>query len=614
MTRRTWDEVRDLVVQMQTQRGPVVERMREVLRHYEGEWVIPLPDVDSEPKLPMLTPALVGDAVDFLATRASSQMPRNSCPALDPRRDTGRRSREFATIRSKAIAATYGESKWRLGRRKFYRHLAAYSTGAIGVDADFTLKRPQISTRDPLSTYPEPQASVDLRAPMYVASVTRRSGGYLRKHFAHLRQENGGPITADMPSEEWELCQWQDEDQIMYGLIGPVHNDGSHISYQFRNGSSNALPSMQLAEAYDNRLGRPTIVCPEAVSLDRISARIGALLGNIELQAKMMALNITAMDRAIFPDMYALGDANGNPTIVGGKWQDGRTMQVNVLKDIKAVGVVNQAPPQQIQQTIDQLERNFSKSTGLVPQAGGETYGALRTGRGIDALASIALDPKIQEMHEITEEWMSDVNALVLDTYKAHWGSRKFSMYSRWPGDRGLVEFVPKTHFETTLNIVSYEIPGADDTQLTQILGSLRGTGAISLATFRAKHPWIGDAEAEGLIVDEEEFEAALKQMILQQLTQGQMPGEFVGLIRDAMVNDKKDIFAAFAEAERIVRERQATAAPPPPDGMQAAPEAMPGVAAGATAMQQQPAQPPAKIQPFSDVANMRQLMTQLAG
>lgn len=609
--RRSWDEVRELMVHLMDQRGPVIKRMRDVLHHYEGEWIIPTPDVSKENSMPMLTPALVGDAVDFLARRAASQMPRTVCPALDPNKDTGRRSREYATIRNKAISATYGDSRWKLARRKFYRHLAAYHCGAITVAPNFERQMPELQVRDPLSAFPEPQASVDFRPPLYVGFVTRRSGSWLRKRFPQLREESGGPISRDQQQEEWELCEWIDENVVMYGLLGPVYTTGAHISWQY---SQNQIaPSMQIGDVFENKLGRPHAVVPENISLDRISSRIGSMLGNIELQAKMMALNIQAMDRAVFPDMYAIGDANGNPQVVGGHWKDGREGEINILKDVKQIGATNTAPPPQIQMAIDQLERNARVSMGLVPQAGGETYGALRTGRGIDALASIALDPTIQEMHEVTEEWMSEVNEIILDTYKVHWGGKAYSMYSRWPGDKGLVEFTPSKHFETTLNIVSYEIPGADVNQLTQILGSLRGTGSISQRTMRDKHPWIGDGEAEGRLVDEEDLESAVKQAILTGLAQGTMDPVFATWVRDEMQKGA-DILRAVELATARLKQQQAQAAPPPQEDQLAAPETMPGLAAGPTAMQQQPPVPDQGRAPVRPgVGAMKEFMQSMA-
>jgi hypothetical protein len=191
----------------------------------------------------------------------------------------------------------------------------------------------------------------------------------------------------------------------------------------------------------------------------------------------------------------------------------------------------------------------------------------------------MALDPRIQELHEISEAWLPHLNAAILETYKAYWPDKKFSMYSGWAGDKGIVEFTPKEHIETTDNTVSYNLPGADVIQQTQILGSLRGAKAISGRTFRAMHPYIDDPEAEERLVQDEDFDEALRQSILQKLLSGEMPLVVSALIKK-YVADGLDIFDAVVAADEEMRRRQATEAPEPPEGMVEAPETMPGLAA----------------------------------
>jgi hypothetical protein len=151
-------------------------------------------------------------------------------------------------------------------------------------------------------------------------------------------------------------------------------------------------------------------------------------------------------------------------------------------------------------------------------------------------------------------------------------------MYSGWAGDKGIVTFTPQEHIELLDNTVSYNLPGADVMQQTQILGSLRGAKAISGRTFRAMHPYIDDHEAEERLVQDEDFDDALRQSVLQKLLTGELP-----LIASTMIKKYlsagKDIFDAVAMADDEMRKRQASEAPPAPEGMVAPPEAMPGMA-----------------------------------
>lgn len=608
---RSFEEIVRLTQDMQRVQGPVVSRMRDVLNRYDGEWVIPMPDLKDEPVMPQLTPALIAEAVDAMAMRASSVMPMTSIPALARNKDTGPRSKEYATVRRKIIAGTYHLSKWKLGRRRFYRHLSAYHTGALIVLPDFENEMVRLHVRDPLSSFAEPQAAEELRPPDYVSFLYRHSGEYLMNCYPQLRADNGGPITTRDTNELWDVCEWVDEDQIVFGLVGPVHPDGMHI-----NTRAIQAPWRQLGPVYPNKCDHMPAIVPHNVALGKIASRMAAMIGNVDLQAKMMALNIIAAEKAIFPDVYAIGRQNGAPQIIGEQWRDGRTGDINMLMDIEQVGVLRSAPDVGTAQTIDRLERNFRASTGLVPQFSGETYGALRTGAGVNALGGMAVDPRIQEMHEISEAWMPHVNSAILSSWKGYFGGKR-TFFSGWPSDRGLVEFDPGVHIESTENTVSYAIAGADVIQQTQILGSLFGAKAISARTFRERHPWIDDPEAEGAMVDEEAFEDALRQSILQKLVSGELPPTVAVLMRNHM-QEGNDIFSAVLYADEEMRKRQATVAPPAPEGMIAAPEAMPGMAAGPTGMQQPPAEAPMQaadqVAVPQGTARMRQLMQAFQG
>jgi hypothetical protein len=606
---RSWEEITQLTYDMMNDRSLVLTRMREVQQRYEGDYLIPVPDVDKEPYMPQITPALIGEAVDKTAQRACSVQPMLTCPAINPALDEGRRSLGYADVRRRAIRATYYQSKWGLGWRRAYRQLTAYATTSMVVVPDFRAERPSLQVRDPLHTFAETVAENELRPPDYGAFVTRHSGARIRKIWPETRSEQGGPITPLNGHMEWEVLEWMDTEQTAFGLLGPVVTNGTHIT-----DSAQARRDMMIGKPYPNRIGMSALITPANVSLNRIASRISTLLGNVDLQAKMMALDILAQEKAIFPDMYAIGRQGGNPTIASGSWQDGREGNINMLTDVEQVGLIRNTPDQRTPQIIDKLERNFRISTGLAPQYGGESYGSLRTGRALDSMMGMSIDPTIQEMHEVMAAWMPHMNAAILATYKSYWGSKTFSMYSGWPGDDSVVEFLPDRHFETFESAVTYPIPGADVVQQTQILGSLLGTGAISQRTFRTMHPWVTNPEAERRLVDEEQFELAARQALVGQLQGGQLPLPIAGMVAEHM-RKGRNVFEALELVDEEMKRRQATEAPPPPEGMAAPPEAMAGLAAGPTAMQQPMAQvPDDQIDVPEGPEQMRALMRAMAG
>ncbi len=610
---RSWDEIVALTQTMMRDRGATLEKMRQVLAQYEGDYIIPVPDVKTEPSLPPLIPMLIGEAVDKSAQRACSVEPMLFCPSIDPQKRKGTGSVEYAKLRRGAIQAGYHVSKWSLGKRRSYRQLSAYFTTVIKVMPDFKNEVPLVQVGDPLQTFGETVAENELRAPSYVGLVSRHSASRLRSRFPMARKENGGIIEgANVGETYWDIVEWVDEDCTVFGILGPSFN--LDVGWQASLLSSQT-PSQQLSKFYPNKIGMMPVVTPANITLSRVSSRMSNLLGNLQWQERLTNLNVLAQEKAIFPDMYALGRQNGAPAVVGGRWKDGREGDINLLTDVESVGMLRSTPDQGTNQTIDRFERNFRISTNLNPQLGGESYGSLRTGKALDAMMGMSVDLAIQELHEVYQAWMPEVNAAMLSTWKAYWGSKSYSMHTGRAGDAGVINFTPDKHFEMTgrdSSVVTYPVPGVDAVGQTQVLGALLGTETLSHDSFRRMHPYIADPEGEGQRVEEERFERALALALVQQLQTGQMPLPVAELVQKHLSHGDS-WFTAIAKANKEIQELQATAPPPPAEGQIAAPETMPGMAGGPTAMQQQAPEPNPQIEVPPDAARMQQLMSAMA-
>ena len=222
----TFDEIVGIIRQRQDSQGPLLERMLQVKERYNGEYVIPLPSMENEPVLPPLTPALIAENIDAIAQRASSVMPFIGCPAIDQSKERGVRSREYADIRRRALAATWYSSKYKLKMRRAYRHLAGYATSCKVVTPDFEKGIPRIDIRDPLGVYPEPKAYEDVEAPRNCGFIYGKSGDWLRAHYPAARAENGGPVNRDENARQelWDVCEWVDSEHIVIGIMGPRYN------------------------------------------------------------------------------------------------------------------------------------------------------------------------------------------------------------------------------------------------------------------------------------------------------------------------------------------------------------------------------------------------------
>lgn len=566
---RSWDEVLATVQYMRDQDSPLKRQMEQVRIRYNGDYVVPVPEVDGMKALPPLTPALIGDAVDNLALQCSGVMPFIHCPAVDPGKEKGIKSREYAAIRRMALQGTWYQNRMKLIMRRFYRQLAGYATTSLVVLPDFINEIPQIRMRDPLATYVEPRDAEDLSLPEWGAFVYAKSGKWIHKHYPQARPIVNGRDGSEM----WDMVEWIDCDQIYIGLLGPQ-------STGFQTERDRLMTQSMALSWYENRMGVCPIVAPKRVTMDRVASPIANIIGITDLMARLMALDIIATEKSIFPDMYVIGKAGQTPQVVGG-WKDGRDGEMNVILDADAVGQLRATPDPNNKQTMDRLERNARISTSNVPQFGGETYGALRTGRGIDALGGMAVDPKTQEMHEIAEAAFSSMNEAIFACFEAYWPNKQFSMYTGGSGEGNVAEFVPSKHFENRHNSVNYAIPGADVQFTTVTLGQMLGTKAISLQTFRNKHPWIDDPDAETRRRNEEDLEEAVMIGFLEQVRSGSIP--LIDAVNvESYVKAGYDIVESIMRADEDARNRQAAAPPPdaiPADSQIAPPMQQPGLA-----------------------------------
>jgi hypothetical protein len=611
---RTFEDIRNTAKSLQSARSPLIRHMMEIRRYYEADWVIPLADSKNEPNMATYIPSLITDTVDGLGMRSASVTPTTHCPA----KHNSPTSAARAETRRKIIHATYHRNNWNLKRRRHFRHLCAYDTASIWVKPNFMTGSIELNVRDPLFTFPELMSADAVRPPEYVAYIERYSGDMVRKMYPQTRSERGGPITGVDLDQMWDVFEWVDHEQILYGLMGPVEMTGDHIEDAYLDGSLGVSgPYMQLGPTVQNRAGVCLAVVVQEISLHSMGTRLNGLLGNVDMQARLMALEVDAQQRAIYPDMYALSTEHAQPTISshGGEWRDGRTGDINLLSGVSQLGQISQTPDVRNQAMIDRLERNTRVSSGLNPQMGGESFGALRTGRALDAMMASSVDPRIQELHDVSATWMSHVNRAITATYKGWWPEQKFEYFSGWPGDRGHVDFTPKNDIESHENVVRYPIPGADVVQLTQILGSMLGAGVISQDTFQTMHPYIDDASQERSTIRREELHEALMAGIQQQIASGQMPTTVVAKLYKR-VDGGENLFDALIAIDNELREEQAAAAaaqPPPEDPM-----AQLGLAAGpladAPGAGLPPAAGPPPLAPGGPGVDMAQLLAGAMG
>lgn len=586
MPKRDFETIRAMTIHMQNQRSPIVAKMLEVQRQYQADLVVPLPDLSNEPNMPNLTPQQMTDVIDGLARRAASVRPMVSSPAKNPFEVEGPGGQKYARDRERIINAVYGESGWVLARRRKARHENAYETCSIVVSPDWgDRKMPILELRSPLETFPEPRSAEEMRPASYVAFITRYSGDWLRKTYPMTRSEQGGPISTEDLHQLWDVVEWYDDDQIAMGLLGPVLLEGQHLHQNYTQFQG---PWMPLSEPVQNKAGVCLAYTPHGVTLHSIGNRLNRLIENLNWQNRLMALDVMAQEKAIFPDMYVLGNRTGQqPQLVDGMWHDGREGVMNLVTGAEGIGTINQNPDPRTAQMVDRMQANFMRSSGLSPQMYGESHGAaLRTGRALGQMAEASIDPLIQELHEMDEAWMPHVNEGILRAFQGWWPQKKYTMFSRWPGDTSELEFTPAKCIEGVYhNSVEYAIAGADIVQLTQVLGSLLGSNAISQETFQLYHPWIKNPQSERTKVETEQLDRALMEGLQQQVVSGQMPTIVFSRIRKLYGEGDTSLIDAIVQVDEEIRAEQMAAQEAAAQQQQlAGASAMPGLAAGPAA------------------------------
>lgn len=582
----TWTmaQIADEMARRRNAQSPLLQCMMDVRDRYNSDVVIPVPETDEDEggiPLSSLAPLLIADGVDHPALYASQVPPNQFVPALDPGKSTGVRSIDYAMRRRKAINWVWDTSWWELTFGRFYRHLAAYGVSAILVDFDERVGRPRFAMRDPLSAYPEPKSAEDFTPPMNCGFIRAVSLDWLHRVYPETKERyprgSGYAVPRNEPGEMWDVIEWVDEDEWVIGVLGPRTQ---YVSWATKDPQEYAFE----LERYPNLIGRCPAVIPRRVTLDRIISQLSNLTGHADLMAHLIHLDILATERSIFPDRFILAKTGQSPSLSAGHWLEGTTGETNIILDADAVGNLPSTPDPNNKATIDRLERNFRVSSGLIPQAGGETYGALRTGRGIDALMGAALDPRTTELHRVAERYMTQVNELILLAFAKRWPRKTFTVYS--PLDPGATTFVPSEHVERAANgelfvenRVHYPIPGMDDINATQVIGQMMGAKLISRRTARILHPHVLDPEGdERQMLIEDLGTAQLQAIMTRAATPPGIPPEALSLIIKH-VQDGLPLHEAELAVEKEMRERQAAEPPAPAPGQLAPPEAQPGLA-----------------------------------
>lgn len=553
----------------------LIRGMIEVRDRYNGDVLVLTTDVDGEPRYSAPSPRLIADGIDNGARAAASPRPTIFCPPVTPSSSTSaKRARE----RTRALyAAWHNTALWDVKLYRSYRHLFGYGTNALLVMPDHDNGRATVEIRDPLSAYPELRNPDDMRPPTNVGFIFGRSREWILAHYPEAQDYmiKGQPTSRSGRVWEtlWDLVEWIDEDDIVIGILGPRAPVYGAADWRV-TGAGFEL------RRWKNLAGCVPGAIPRRVTLDRVAGQMASIIPIADILDRLNTLDMIAAERAIFPDMVALGKDGRPPQLISGPWQDGRTGNVNVVSDADVKLLQSTSGPI-THPVIDRIEQFARGSGGISPLNAGQNPNSLRTGRAIAEMGAYSIDPRVEEMQKVMARALMSVNEGIMEVEKGYFPKRKIVGFTGWGTDQSVVEYSPGDTFESTENVVLYDFPGSDASSTSVIVGQMVGAGLMSKETARRKHPFIEDPEMEGRLSDVEALREALKTSLEQQAAGGLLPPSDLASIAKLLVGGTS-LEDAVNQVHKQAQSRQATPATTPD-------QAQPGIAQPGAGAEQPP-------------------------
>lgn len=559
------------------QDSPLIQAMIANRDRYNAEIVTLGVDQSNVPASTQLGPNFFIEGIDGIARIANQDLPKISCPAVNPGEP---KSQEKAAMRQGALYGAWNESQLEMKTARAFRHYAGYGTFAMNVMPDTVRGTASIEVRDPLTAYPELRSADDIRSPNNVGFMYARSAEWIVAHYPAAKQS--GFLGQDSLNKGWEtlwdVVEWIDEDVIVIGLLGPRfpangYYDSRPIGYT----------AVEL-DRWDNRAGMVPVVVPRRVTLDKVMGQMTNMINYSDTYGRLMQLQLSATEKAVFPDIVLESRTGGTPTITGGVWKDGRTGDVNTVIDGTVQIIGKEAGPGTVPmlQLIDGHIRGSGGASGILSGSAG----AMRSGAGVDALGDYGPNPIVAEAQKAMGYALEELNKGVIAVQKGYFGQKKFTVYLGVLGSAKAITYKPDD-IDSDMNSVKYPHPGLDQNRYAVVVSQLNATKMISRKTARRMNPLVADEDEEEMFTAQEEIDDALLGGVAQQLASGQMPMSVGARIAQKIgegITPSEAVLQAQAEA--------ATAQPapgadggPPPVGPPGSPQAGQPIPAGLAAM-----------------------------
>ena len=543
----TVDEILTLYRQRLNYYGPLHSKMKLIQSIYNGSMEVPLPDMEQN-QMPS-TPNLLAAGVDQMAGRITSVIPSVNFASIRP---GVRKYDRIAQTAGRTVTGWWQEDRLPMKMKQRGRHLIAYGMSPVVIR--WKDDRPTWQIRHPLETYPSTDIMPGSVTPTDCIFAYRRSAGWLRS------KGYGDQIAAlmgrrDTPNDASVLLLEYVDEYTTHLVAAGYRNADPYASYEVEM-TGDQLRGVTL-EQFPNMGDECPVVVPMRITLDTASGQFDNMIGMYYQQAKLMALEVIAVEKGIFPDTYLVSRPGEIGRFLDGP-HDGRTGMVNIIAggDIREV---QSQPGYLTNPTIDRLERNQRVTAGIPAEFGGESSTGIRTGRRGDAVLSAVIDYPVAEAQETFAYALEEENEVAIALAKAWAGDVKRTIYVGTGNAARPVTYVPNETFETDEHVVSYPASGTDINSLIIGIGQRVGLGIMSKATAATLDPYIDNPEAEHDQIIAEGLEQALMSGLQQQAAQGAIPPLTLSKVMQLVKDDKMELAEALNKVtEEALAEQQA--------------------------------------------------------
>lgn len=560
-----------------------------------GDHTLSLPELEAGEKAAVWNSIQSG--VEQHALRIASTIPNIVCPPLK----NTQIARDAADSRRLALQAWWHENKVPMKLRRRARYLIAYADTPVMV-RPCPDGYPLWETRDPLTSFPAPIPN-DMIVPPDCIFAFKRTRRYLNDKYPSAvlpappkktQAMNGfgpppkiGATGVKSPDDSFDILQYVSPEEITMICVG-ISTIGDAIS-----DSAPMVLSQQ-----PNLTGRPLVVSPARVTLDRLQGQFDQLIGMYEAQGTLWAYHLHAVKRSIFGETWLEGRPGENPNIetVADPYQgDVGVVTGGQLTQFRTDPGVQTIP------ALNLLERNQRLSGNIPAEFGGESPTNVRTDRRGISVMGAAVDFPIQEHQELLAWSLEEENKIAIAVAKAYWpGTPKTFVV---PFGRGQVTYTPDITFDTDMHRVTYAYAGTDSAGLVIEGGQRIGQGTLSKRSFMAIDPMVTDPDAEHDLVVLEAIEQAHLTSIQQQAADPASPysPEFLSKLYELIYEKNLPLYKAEARAKEWMQSQQA-----------AQPGAAPAAEQPGNAIPGQPGTPGASIGPTQNQTGLVDLLNSL--